>query len=79
MEGATERRCKHCWAPFFPEREAQDFCGGGECRAAYHKERYQREAHACPLCGKVHEPCVRGIRSGRSGTAQLAHSEWPSI
>ena len=35
----------HGWAACSPE-----------CLAAYHKERYRREAHRCPLCGREHEP-----------------------
>ena len=53
----TERRCKRCGSAFLPARESQEFCPGGACRAAYHKARYLREPHRCPLCGRKHEPC----------------------
>ena len=52
----TERRCKHCGSAFWPERQRQEFCPGGKCRAEYHKARYLRERHCCPLCHKEHEP-----------------------
>ena len=53
---ASERHCQQCGEAFSPKRQAQLFCPGGKCRAAYHQDRYRREAHRCPLCGREHEP-----------------------
>lgn len=53
------RACDYCGESFTALRHAQRFCPaseGRDCRAAYHRERYRREAHGCPLCGAEHDP-----------------------
>ena len=53
----TEKLCVLCAGPFAPQTggRTQRFCSP-PCRIAYHKERYRREPHRCPLCGAEHEP-----------------------
>ena len=51
--------CARCAVDTFEPRETggrpQRFCTP-VCRIAYHKARYLREPHRCPLCGMEHEP-----------------------
>ena len=52
-----EKHCVLCARPFTPRTggRTQRFCSS-VCRFAYHKERYRREPHSCPLCRREHEP-----------------------
>ena len=51
-----ERPCKYCSAPFSPVRQAQEFCPGGECRAAWWRELgFLTRPHKC-RCGRQCQP-----------------------
>ena len=54
---SRKQSCDWCDESFEPRigGRAQRFCSVA-CRVAYHKERYLREVHRCPRCGRGHEP-----------------------
>ena len=53
--GSECARCGTTFEPRETDGRPQRFCSP-PCRIAYHKARYAREPHRCPLCGREHEP-----------------------